>query len=204
MDGEGTVTYNNGSNYTGHFVRNEKHGYGIIKYNNGSQYEGQWANNKKNGIGTFESSNEVYTGSWANDKTHGYGVLTYNDGTRYEGQWTNNKKNGIGTFESSIEVYTGKWVNDLPNGDGIITFKKSKVILKGRFSYDEQNNIFVEGMAKYPDDSTYEGEFINYLKYGEGKATPPNSGLASDEKYYIEYGYREEPASVTVRNLEYY
>ena len=205
MEGKGTDTYTNGSRYEGDFIRNDKHGYGILEYYNGSRYEGQWANNKKNGIGTFKSPDDIYNGSWLNDKPHGYGILTRNDGSsRYEGQWVNSKKNGIGTFESNDEKYTGNWVNDIPVGDGNIEFKKTKVILKGNFSYDRENNVIVEGMAKFPDDSTYEGKFINYLKYGEGIATPPNTGLASDSEYHIVDGFIEEPDSVTAENLSYY
>ena len=191
-----------GNIYEGEYKDGLIDGRGIFTYANGIKYDGEFKNGFMDGEGTATYNNgSNYTGHFVRNERHGYGVLTYSNGTIYKGQWANNRKNGIGTFESPIEVYTGTWVNDDPNGNGDITFKETKVILKGKFSYDRQtNNMVVKGIAKYQDDSTYEGMFNNYVKYGEGIAKPAGDNLANDANYDIRYGYVTDPNNITANS----
>ena len=54
----------------------------------GSKYTGQWLNQMKNGLGTQTWHNgDKYEGQWLNDKQYGYGKATYTDGTIKEGLW---------------------------------------------------------------------------------------------------------------------
>ena len=65
-----TITYENGSLYTGPMNANgNRHGQGTINYASGSKYTGEWKNGKKNGQGTY---------------THYFGTIK-------EGVWKDNK-----------------------------------------------------------------------------------------------------------------
>ena len=48
----GKMIYQNGSTYTGEWVKNEKHGLGVFIEANSCKYNGQWKLGKRNGIGT--------------------------------------------------------------------------------------------------------------------------------------------------------
>jgi hypothetical protein len=71
-NGNGTMTWKNGSNYTGQWIDGMKSGFGLINYFgdpfNGESYQGYWKNDMKNGFGTYihskNSTNVKYEGNY--------------------------------------------------------------------------------------------------------------------------------------------
>ncbi|XP_014162251.1 radial spoke head 10 homolog B [Geospiza fortis] len=55
--------------YSGNFVKGERHGHGTFLYSDGTMYTGEWAHNKKHGKGIFVFKNGVcFEGEFENDR----------------------------------------------------------------------------------------------------------------------------------------
>ena len=55
---EGTITYSNGSLYTGSLLSNRPDGYGVMEYiPRGARYDGQWQHGRPHGAGTLTFPN---------------------------------------------------------------------------------------------------------------------------------------------------
>lgn len=84
LDGEWTISFPDGSKFTGACVKGRPHGRGVCKYANGDLYDGQWAGGKRHGLGTgFFGNGESFVGEWENNHValNGKGRLTLADGT---------------------------------------------------------------------------------------------------------------------------
>ena len=74
-EGQGKITYPDGSTYVGDFKNNKREGKGDLHYSNGAYYSGDWFNDKKHGQGTFVwAPNEAgksmqFEGIWSADKS---------------------------------------------------------------------------------------------------------------------------------------
>ncbi|CAH8867854.1 unnamed protein product [Trichobilharzia szidati] len=110
------------SEYIGHFLLGERHGYGRMNYGNGCVYEGDWHHNSKHGQGKYISTDgSKYTGGFVNDKRSGAGCL-WTSAFVYWGYWKNDVFNGTGTLKlASGTKYEGEFVNGKPNGHGKLT-----------------------------------------------------------------------------------
>ena len=82
-----TVIFKNGEWETGSY-----NGEGTVTYENGDQYIGQFIGDQKYGQGTYTfSTGDKYIGEWKNTIRYGEGVYNYSNGNRYEGQFKDNK-----------------------------------------------------------------------------------------------------------------
>ncbi|ETP54039.1 hypothetical protein F442_01149 [Phytophthora nicotianae P10297] len=84
MDGEWTITFPDGSKFTGECVGGRPHGRGICKYAGGDLYDGMWVHGKRHGTGSgFFANGESFVGQWENNHValNGQGELTLADGT---------------------------------------------------------------------------------------------------------------------------
>jgi len=101
MNGMGSLTFPNGSQYVGNFKDDNMNGQGTYTFSDGTQYIGQWIDGKLNGLGTY----------------------SYTDGTRYKGDWSNGRFNGQGTIiYASGDKYSGNFINGALTGQGIYLF----------------------------------------------------------------------------------
>ena len=65
MNGQGTVTFENGDTYKGNFVNGTFSGYGTFTAKAGWKYEGQFVNGQPEGQGTLTTEqNVVYKGTF--------------------------------------------------------------------------------------------------------------------------------------------
>lgn len=121
--GEGTLTYNDGSTFNGHFSYGKKDGFGVLNDKEGV-YSGLWKNGKRDGYGTQQyKSGALYIGNWKEDKLDGKGFLIYPDQSTYEGGFKNGKKCGYGEFRfKNGESYMGEFKDGLKHGYGIFTY----------------------------------------------------------------------------------
>ena len=81
-----TISYSDGSSYSGGLDGLLKSGQGKMYYANGDIYEGEWSGDMINGHGVYSYVNgDVYEGSFVNSEKSGEGKYTWQDGSVYEG-----------------------------------------------------------------------------------------------------------------------
>jgi len=74
--GQGTMTWTDGSHFTGHFEYNAAYGPGTMTTDHGT-YTGRFANNMLSGVGTFvddKLDSVKYEGQWVDDLQQGHGM----------------------------------------------------------------------------------------------------------------------------------
>ncbi|KAM3136605.1 Phosphatidylinositol 4-phosphate 5-kinase type-1 beta [Paramecium bursaria] len=121
------INIGNQSRYEGSIKNNQYHGYGTLQ-EEGSIYTGQFIKGKKNGWGIFRDINNdtIYEGQFENDQLHGFCTKTNNQECQYGIYW-----NGIENFihyvssdqntpVSEIRVYQmGQLTQSIPNNENI-------------------------------------------------------------------------------------
>ena len=117
FDGLGTYTWTNGQRYVGAFTNGNAEGRGTLTFADGGRYEGNFRDGKFNGQGTriFANGGGSYVGEFADNEFSGQGTLTYADGRRHVGEFKNGKPSGTGTLyaaNGSI-LQQGSWLNDM-------------------------------------------------------------------------------------------
>ena len=100
-------------------------GNGIMTYPDGSTYSGEWKNGRRHGKGILVyPGGRKYEGEFADDEMHGKGIITLPDGRLIETQWENGEQ--IFARFSNGDVFKGTWSDGtfcgeatvtLPNGD---------------------------------------------------------------------------------------
>jgi len=83
---EGTITYSNGSLYTGSLLSNRPDGYGVMEYiPRGARYDGQWQHGRPHGAGTLTFPNgDFVQGDWSNGACSlGHGRRTFVGDSRF-------------------------------------------------------------------------------------------------------------------------
>lgn len=72
----GTISFPDGSTYSGEVFNGKPHGQGVLHWKNGDRYEGEFVNGLQHGQGTLSSHDgNLYFGGWDEGKVHGRGVL---------------------------------------------------------------------------------------------------------------------------------
>mmetsp|Transcript_1297 Transcript_1297/g.3160 ORF Transcript_1297/g.3160 Transcript_1297/m.3160 type:complete len:932 (+) Transcript_1297:106-2901(+) len=137
-----------------------------FKFKNGSEYTGEWMGNKRHGTGLQQwPDGSRYEGRWLNDMMHGKGRFTHEDGSYYEGDWRKNKQQGNGVEVSSENMsYVGKFHEGLKHGKGKWEMPTGE-IYNGQF---HENRMHGEGHLKYPDGQSYQGQWNDGLMHGKG------------------------------------
>ena len=69
------MSYNDGDEYTGNFMKNKFNGYGVFKWHIGIIYQGNFVNGLLEGKGILYWDEEKYDGNFENDKITGKGKL---------------------------------------------------------------------------------------------------------------------------------
>ena len=89
--GQGTMTWADSVKldaYTGAFKDDKFNGEGTMTYANGSTYTGEWKDGQPNGQGTMTyPDGGKDTGEWKDGEYNGQGTMTFTDGTTYTGKW---------------------------------------------------------------------------------------------------------------------
>lgn len=103
--------------YAGQYINDQKHGKGTMFFENGNRYDGHWEKNAITGFGRMLYTNgDTYIGYWFENQRNGYGVFTKSNGDYYEGNWLLDKREGYGShlFISNQKIIVGEWSNDMP------------------------------------------------------------------------------------------
>ena len=181
--GNGTFQYKNLDDYSGDWLKGEKHGKGIYRFGNDTEnrmafsgfsdyiannavvYDGDWTNDKANGIGTMRFINSVYNisseyiGEWQDGYFHGQGKLSFSTGNYYDGSWVEGFKMGAGRVYTEYwdgEIYEGETFNNDRRGLGKLTYPNGDV-------YVGEMNVHPNGKGTmtYADGRIVTGVFKN-------------------------------------------
>ncbi len=131
-NGQGTVRYNDGSEYKGGFHDGLPNGKGSYKNSKGHLvFEGVYGNGKRaRGTHYADDGTVLFKGTYNRDgqRLEGYGIETgkYSDGSlwKYEGEYKKAKWNGKGTYTNSEKrkgwgyKYEGEFLNGEFHGNG--------------------------------------------------------------------------------------
>jgi len=174
-DAPRTMTYPDGSRYTGTLASGKRNGQGTYTYANGDRYVGAWQNDNMHGRGIYTfADGGRYTGEWRDDEMHGHGIRTWPDGDRYDGEWRAGKKHGTGTYTfKSGDRYAGGWVDDAMQGRGTYTWADGGRY-EGQWRDDKQNG---QGVRTWSDGVKYEGEWKDDRAHGQGTRRDPDGDV---------------------------
>lgn len=102
-----------------------------VTYEDGSTYTGQVLNGKRCGQGTWQSRAGLYEGQWQGDMQHGTGHQTWSDGRVYDGQFDSGKFSGLGRMvwhtQKGLLTYEGQYKDDLKHGTGKFVWADGRI-----------------------------------------------------------------------------
>lgn len=160
-----SVTYPNGTTYSGGCSADGLSGTGKMNFPNGDTYSGTFSCSVRAGSGAYTwVSGSSYSGEWKDDKMNGTGRYVYADGSEVSG-----------TFESNAFVSgTYTFVNDF--GSYSFTIKNSepvavKMVLADGTVYDgglSDGKLTGTAQITYSNGDTYSGAVIDGVKSGSG------------------------------------
>ena len=163
ITGEGTYTFSNGSTYTGEVLNGLRHGRGTFQTLDGIYYDGEWKNGLKDGKGKIKQEGMELEGEWEEGVLKGKCRIKWKTGNVFEGELNDNKMcgNGYMIWFNKLEKYTGQWDNNSQNGFGVHVWYDLKQEMKYfRDRYIGQwKDGKREGYGKffYSNGSIYEG-----------------------------------------------
>jgi hypothetical protein len=155
VDGYGTMVFNTGQRFSGHFKEGLRHGKGVFILPGGRRLEGIWQENEiVEGTYTMPDGTK-YVGQFKYRERNGQGELTFPDGRRYVGEFKSGQRHGKGTL-----FY--------PDGRKYV----------GDFEFGERTG---QGTMLYPDGTQYIGGFKDGERSGQGTLILPDGRKVSGE-----------------------
>ncbi|MBN3294496.1 AL2CL protein, partial [Polypterus senegalus] len=217
LHGKGTLSWEDGRNYTGDFKDHQEHGFGVfvIPCHGGEAhdcYKCHWKRGQMQGYGICEYGNNLtYRGFFLDNARHGFGVLEKSRGEkatfRYVGHWENNKKSGYGVLEDydSGQRYIGMWQDNQRHGHGVVV-TQSGLCYQGCFVNNKLTGV---GTLLSDDDSAFEGEFTEELQLrgkvrlteGDAVLTSRVIGVNDDFVVFIESGKMVLPNGYSIEGV---
>ncbi|HEX3036090.1 MAG TPA: peptidylprolyl isomerase, partial [Thermodesulfobacteriota bacterium] len=92
FEGNGTMTWSDGSKYVGEWKDDQRHGEGTMTWSDGTKYVGEWKNDEREGKGILTFANgDKYEGEFKDDEMHGKGAFTHAEGKKYTGDFDEGK-----------------------------------------------------------------------------------------------------------------
>ena len=154
--GQGTLTFADGSAYSGEWIDGKESGQGTMTYPGGGTYIGEWKDGKQNGQGTWKfSSGITATGEWKDGNLNGQGTMTWPHGDTYTGEWKDDTPHGQGMMtEANGNTYSGEFKGGLPNGQGTQITKE--FTYTGEYKDGKHHG---QGTMTHPDGRSWTGEF---------------------------------------------
>ena len=106
MQPPGTLTYADGSKYTGDWHEHVRCGMGEFVDAQGNTFVGEWEDDVRSGRGSIKMANgDVWMGSWAHDRRlNGVATCVYASGDNFTGDWRDGVRcgEGICIFRSAV------------------------------------------------------------------------------------------------------
>ncbi len=177
-NGQGTITYPDGTKYIGEFEDGRFNGQGTFTWEEGTKYVGEFKNGKMHGKGTHTFPDGAkYVGEFKDDKWHGQGTFTWPDGGKDVGTFKDGGFVGENQSESkTATLYISKddWFNNLKSNSTSWNSRKkldSDTEYVGEVSNGVPNG---QGTFSFPDGSKYIGEVKDGKSHGQGTSTWAN------------------------------
>lgn len=192
--GHGTyVDRAKGFEYVGQWVSNQRHGYGTLSRADGTRYEGEWQADLKHGNGVnVYADKSSYSGQWERGMRSGFGHHTFycpekeeEEGPdQYSNQYSNQHSNHCSKNRALASFYRGFWEKDVMHGKGTRVYASGS-IYEGDWQHGKQTgwgkfstitnhedlSTTTAAAAAEPThlSTTYEGEWLDGMKHGEGE-----------------------------------
>ena len=168
-NGQGTLTFADGTKYVGEFKDNERSGQGTETYASGTKYVGQFKEGKRSGQGTHTFANgDKYVGEFLDGKQSGQGTLTLANGDKYVGEFKDYLFSGLGTHTfADGEKYVGEFLDGDRSGKGTVLFRSGSKFV-GEFKNNKANG---QGIMMFADGNRYVGEYKDDKFSGQGTFT---------------------------------
>jgi len=166
VNGQGTMIYDTGHKFRGHFLDGMRHGKGFMEMPGARTLEGVWEYNEiKEGTYTYSDGSQ-YIGQWQFRERNGQGTLIYADGRKYVGGFKSGRRHGKGTlYYPDGRVYVGDFQDGERTGQGTMTYPDGRKYI-GEFKDGERSG---PGALIYPDGRKQEGEFRDGEYVGRGQ-----------------------------------
>ncbi len=133
-----TLTFEDGSTYTGQIADSLFNGHGKMVYADSTTYEGDWKDGLWEGKGELHfADGDCYIGDFKGHTMNGYGTYWYANGDWYEGDWKNGKFDGTGRLNMNDDsFYFGEWKDDMKDGFGWLYLSSEDKDYLGIFKND--------------------------------------------------------------------
>ena len=186
FNGQGKITYSNGTVYEGEFKNNFYHGFGRLSYENGAKYEGEFQEGNYEGQGLYTIGSAWYEGIYENNKLNGQGEYLDSEGNHYIGEVAAWQAHGEGELiKADGTRLKGIFEHGYLEGVGEAT-TPSGDYYEGDFKYGKYDGI---GTLSVADESVYHGEFSYGVFHGDGKLT--TTDIETDEVHVLEGIWRQ-------------
>ncbi len=199
-----------------------------IERSSGKVWAGQWRYDRMHGRGTLtcpvgssggSSQTKTYDGMFSNGLRHGSGSQNFPSGASYFGEWVRDQREGLGEYRfGNGDIYRGWFRANKRSGSGILKSANGNTFdgewrddcqVQGRFvnaasgseyngSFDAEGKMSGYGLFRWPDSSTYAGEWVQNMAHGYGVYTHVRSGgssggsssggIANEERGYVYRG----------------
>ena len=175
----GKFYYSDGSIYVGDSKDLQKDGQGTLTFKDGSVYVGVFSAGKYSG-GTYTGSDGVsYVGEYKNGLFDGYGSLTAADGSIYTGSFSRGEKSGKGEIRyANGDVFSGTFESDM-RSYGVYRWINGESI-EGKFSNNmpspDEKMIYTDSIG-----DTYKAFYTDGSLTQKSSYTPPVSDAESDK-----------------------
>ena len=115
LTGKGLITFINNLKYEGYIkngILQSQNEESTLTFKDGTIYTGEIKNNKISGKGKyFFPTGSTYIGEVLNGYRNGKGIYNTIEGISYEGEWKNGLKHGKGKMINNEIIYDGDWYN---------------------------------------------------------------------------------------------
>lgn len=122
FNGQGEFIWNDGNYYKGSFKKGAIHGSGQLKLSNGDKYKGDFSENLFDGKGKYTWNKkgvvyESYSGGYSEGKKSGVGCYLFENGDYFRGNFVEGRIVGKGEYETMEMIYRGCWKNGALEGE---------------------------------------------------------------------------------------
>ena len=137
-----TITYPNGSVYTGNTLNKKRHGFGCMVNREGAR---------------------TYQGFYKDDLKEGFGIAMNSDGSKYIGLHSKGLRHGFGEYKNKTQTMTGFFVLDYMTTGKEIILEDESYFIGNYLKSQKQEGVLLDNTEK---EILYLGPFVNDKPHG--------------------------------------
>eukprot|EP00929_Paragymnodinium_shiwhaense_P009490 TRINITY_DN113679_c0_g1_i1.p2 TRINITY_DN113679_c0_g1~~TRINITY_DN113679_c0_g1_i1.p2 ORF type:complete len:261 (-),score=66.77 TRINITY_DN113679_c0_g1_i1:255-1037(-) len=149
-----------------------------MTYKDGSSFTGQLVNGKRQGTGNWKSLSTQYDGQWDDDLISGHGHQTWQDGRKYHGEFQKGKFHGHGRMEwhtpQGMMIYEGSYVDDAKHGRGKFVWSDGRVY-DGEWRSGKRwgKGVYINARGDHREGIWTDDKLEKWLAPGKDKTASP-------------------------------